>query len=208
MTVQIPDDAAHRLAADAADLLNRPEEDTPRSVILGYLADVIAVLPKTGALTYVERAERLVRLADHSDPTAAVNELTAGFLGIARAADEQAAANAMTINTANQAVAEYRDRLADARRAAREAEAARARYAGIITVIDAPPRANLVAVDEQCIVRSSDGRIFPAVRRDIDDGYPWEDLQHEWYDDEQITVLATVRDGSTDNDEYDDDWED
>lgn len=196
--ITIPDDDARILALDARHLIDEQDGNTP--AMAAYLRRIIDALPDPGAPTFLEDAQRVIRLASIFSATRAV-EYANALVEIAKRADAALAEAARTINALNADVANQRDQLTQAGKNNTRRIAQLSGYRSLIDTDDLPDDPADARADHLFIGRV-DGQIT-TVQRFIDDDpgddYPWRDINNDWHRDDEVELLALI---VTDNDAF------
>lgn len=161
------------IAADARKLMH--QENIPRPVLLNFLADVIGALPRPEDLTFQEKADQIIRLTNYADYPEAIRTLQDGVKTLAADADDTLQKEIISHQTDRENLHRYRQR---------------------ILLLDTPAATEglEIRVGEQYLARNPDGTIVPVARRAVvpGDNSPWEDLDCNWYADEELHLLAVI----------------
>lgn len=194
----IPDPDARILALDALHLID--EQDGNHPAVEAYLRRIIDALPDPGEPTFLDEAQRVIRLAPmFSDARAA--EYANALVEIARRADAAGAEAARTINALNADVANQRDQLIQAGKNNTRRITQLSGYRSLIDTDDLPAEP-ADANPEHLFIARVDGQIT-TVQRFIDeqpgDQYPWRDIYTDWHRDDEVELLALI---ATDNDAF------
>lgn len=196
----IPDDDARILALDARHLID--EQDGNHPAVEAYLRRIIDALPDPGAPTFLDEAQRVIRLAPmFSDARAA--EYANALVEIAKRADEAIAEAARTINALNADVANQRDQLTQAGKNNTRRIDQLSGYRSLIDTDDLPDDPADARADDLFIGRV-DGKITTVQRfiNDPADGYPWRDINNDWHSDNEVELLALIATDYSNRDYY------
>lgn len=195
----IPDNDARILALDALHLID--EQDGNHPAVEAYLHRVLDALPDPGVPTFLDEAQRVIRLAPmFSDARAA--EFANALVEIAKRADAAVADAARTINALNDDVANQRDRLVQAGKDNTRRIDQLSGYRSLIDTDDLPAEPADARPDHLFIGRV-DGKTTTVQRildADADAERPWRDIESYWHRDDDVELLALI---VTDNDAFD-----
>lgn len=196
--ITIPDNEARVLALDARHLIY--EQDGNHTAVESYLRRIIDALPDPGTPTFLDEAQRVIRLAP-TFPDARAAEFANALVEIAKRADAAVAEAARAINALNADVANQRDQLTQAGKNNTRRIAQLSGYRSLIDTDDLPDEP-ADANPEHLFIGRVDGQIT-TVQRFINDpanGYPWRDINNDWHRDDEVELLALI---ATDNDAFD-----
>lgn len=186
----IPDPDARILALDARRLIDERDDNTP--AVEAYLRRIIDALPDPGTPTFLDEAQRVIRLAP-TFPDARAAEVANALVEIAKRADEAGAEAARTINALNADVANQRDRLVQAGKNNTRRITQLSGYRSLIDTDDLPDDPADARADHLFIARV-DGQTTTVQRfiNDPADGYPWRDINNDWHRDDEVELLALI----------------